>query len=185
MSVSRKILEGKSNQELEKYIAPDSKFVPEANLLAYEILKARGREFTTEEKERIISLNNEKAQKNTEIIIHPNYKKSADLIYISATLGIGNLIWTYDILNSGIKIFIAVISLAFIFGIGYLVSKGTEWIKYVLLILLILGLIGLPLIIINLKNEPIIGVINIVQTVLQIWALVLLFVIPKDGKIEV
>lgn len=39
MSVSRKILEGKSNQELEKYIAPDSKFVPEANLLAYEILK--------------------------------------------------------------------------------------------------------------------------------------------------
>ncbi|SDM16483.1 hypothetical protein [Chryseobacterium taihuense] len=56
MSVSRKILEGKSNQELERYIASDSKFVPEANLLAYEILKARGREFTPEETERIISL---------------------------------------------------------------------------------------------------------------------------------
>lgn len=47
-----------------------------------------------------------------------------------------------------------------------------------------MGLIGLPYIIINLKNEPIVGVINIVQTVLQIWTLVLLFVIPKDKKIE-
>lgn len=184
MSVSRKILEGKSNQELERYIASDSKFVPEANLLAYEILKARGREFTPEETERIISLKNEQTQKNAEVIIHPNYKKSADLIYISAALGIGNLIWTYDTLNSGIKIFIAVISVAFVFGIGYLISKGTEWIKYLLLILFIMGLIGLPYIIINLKNEPIVGVINIVQTVLQIWTLVLLFVIPKDEKIE-
>ncbi|SDM16461.1 hypothetical protein [Chryseobacterium taihuense] len=99
-------------------------------------------------------------------------------------MGIGNLIWTYDTLNSGIKIFIAVISVAFVFGIGYLISKGTEWIKYLLLILFIMGLIGLPYIIINLKNEPIVGVINIVQTVLQIWTLVLLFVIPKDKKIE-
>lgn len=39
MSVSRKILEEKSNQELEKYIEPGNRFVPEANLYAYEILK--------------------------------------------------------------------------------------------------------------------------------------------------
>ena len=80
------------------------------------------------------------------------------------------------------KIFIALFSLAFVFGIGYLVGKGTEWIKYVLLVILILGLLGFPFIIANLKNEPVVGIINIVQTVLQIWALVLLFKIPKLEK---
>ena len=80
------------------------------------------------------------------------------------------------------KIFIALISLAFVFGIGYLVSKGTEWIKYVLLVILILGLLGFPIVIANLKNEPVVGIINIVQTILQIWALVLLFKIPKLEK---
>lgn len=98
-------------------------------------------------------------------------------------MGIGNLIWTYETLDSRIKIFIALISVAFVFGIGYLVSKGTEWIKYILLIILILGLLGFPFIIASIKNEPVIGIINIVQTILQIWALILLFKIPKTEKI--
>ena len=119
--------------------------------------------------------------KNEELIIHPDHKKSADLIYLSGALGIGNLIWSYDTLDSGIKIFIALISVAFIFGIGYLVSKGTEWIKYFLLVILILGLLSFPLIIADLKSEPVIGTINIFQTILQIWALVLLFKIPKTA----
>ena len=133
---------------------------------------------TIEETERILTLKTEK-EKSEEIIIHPNHKKSADLIYLSGALGIGNLIWSYDTLDSGIKIFIALISVAFIFGIGYLVSKGTEWIKYFLLVILILGLLSFPLIIANLKSEPVVGTINIFQTILQIWALVLLFKIPK------
>ena len=180
MSVNKKILEEKSNQELEKYIEIGSRFVPEANFLAYEILKTRGRAFTIEETERILSLKTEK-EKSEEIIIHPNHKKSADLIYLSGALGIGNLIWSYDTLDSGIKIFIALISVAFIFGIGYFISKGTEWIKYFFFVILILGLLSFPLIIANLKSEPVIGTINIFQTILQIWALVLLFKIPKTA----
>lgn len=42
MSVSKKVLEEKSNQELEKYTEVGRRFVPEANLLAFEILKKRG-----------------------------------------------------------------------------------------------------------------------------------------------
>ncbi|KQR94182.1 hypothetical protein ASG01_15475 [Chryseobacterium sp. Leaf180] len=181
MSVNKRLLEQKSNQELEKYIEIGNRFVPQANLYAYEILKSRGREFTDEESERIMSLIN-KNNKNSETIIHKNHKKSSDLIYLSGALGIGNLIWTYETLDNGMKIFIALFSLAFVFGIGYLVSKGTEWIKYVLLVILILGLLGFPFIIANLKNEPVVGIINIVQTVLQIWALVLLFKIPQLEK---
>ncbi|MDP9957742.1 hypothetical protein J2X97_003414 [Epilithonimonas hungarica] len=183
MSVNRKILEEKSNQELEKYIEAGNRFVPDANLYAYEILKNRGREFTDEETKRIMSLMNEK-KKNEEVIIHPNHKKSADLVYISGTLGIGNLIWSYETLDSGMKMFIAFFTIAFVFGIGYFISKGTEWVKYFFLIILIFGLLGFPYIIANLKNEPVIGIINIVQTILQIWALVLLFKIAKPEKLD-
>ena len=114
MSVSKKVLENKSNQELEKYTEVGSRFVPEANLLAFEILKKRGRIFTTEETERILSANTEQ-QINQEVIIHPNHTKSADLIYLSGALGIGNLIWPYETFDSEMKIFIAIISIAFIF----------------------------------------------------------------------
>ena len=179
MNVDKKLLEKKSNQELEKYIEVGNKFVPETKLFAYEILKSRGREFSDEETDRIIPLMNE----NKENVIHPNHKKSAELLYLSGALGIANLIWSYETLNSGIKIFIALVSVACVFGIGYLVSKGTEWIKYFLLVILLLGLLGVSFIVANLKNEPVIGTINIIQTILQIWALILLFKIPKSHKL--
>ena len=181
MSVNKKVLEEKSNQELEKYIELGNRFVPQANLLAYEILKNRGREFTNEETARIMLLNDEKTN-SKEIIIHSNFKKSADFIYLSGALGIGNLIWTDESFDSGMKIFTALISVGFVFGMGYLVSKGTAWMKYFLLVIFILGFLALPLVIANLKDEPVVGIIIIVQTILQIWALVLLFKIPKLEK---
>lgn len=113
MSVNKRLLEKKSDQELEKYIEEGNRFVSEANIFAYEILKSRGREFTDEETQRIMSLKSN----DQDIIIHPNHKNSAELMYISGALGIGNIIWKYETLDSGFKIFIAVISVAFVFGI--------------------------------------------------------------------
>lgn len=74
-----------------------------------------------------LSLMNEN---NKESQIHPNYGKAADLIYLSGALGIGNIIWKYETLDSGLKIFIAVISVGFLFVLGYFISKGTEWLKF-------------------------------------------------------
>lgn len=54
--INRKVLENLSDPELEKYIKKDSRFVPEAVELAYEILKKRGREFTSIEQEQIENL---------------------------------------------------------------------------------------------------------------------------------
>jgi len=181
MSINKGVLEKKSNQELEQYILPESRFTDEAKVHAFEILKSRGREFSDEEIERNNNLTAIKAEEKN-VIIHPNYKKSAELIYLSAALGIGNLICKYETLD-GIKICIALVSLAFVSGIGYLVSKGYDWIKFVLLVLLSLGLISIFFIIANLTNDLIVGIINIVQTVLQIWALVLLFKIPKTENV--
>ncbi|GAA5088916.1 hypothetical protein GCM10023210_13070 [Chryseobacterium ginsengisoli] len=175
MGVNKKFLEEKTNQELEEYIKPESKFVQEANQYAYEILKSRGRTFTDEETERFSNKENHEYNK----IIHPNYKKSSEILYISVFLGIGNLIWKYDTLDSRLKIFISLIVLAFGFALAYYTSKGIEWFKYVLLVLFGFGLLSIPFIISDIKNDPVIGIINIIQTVLQVWALVLLFKIPK------
>lgn len=121
-------------------------------------------------------------ESNQESQIHPNYKKAADLIYLSGALGIGNVIWMYDTLDNALKIFTALISVGFVFGIGYLISKGTEWIKFLLAVILFLGIVGIPFVIQDLENNTVVGIINILQAVLQIWALILLFKIPKKEK---
>ena len=54
--VKRKVLEKLSDIELEKYIKPESRFVPEAIEFAFEILKQRGRIFTETEIVQIASL---------------------------------------------------------------------------------------------------------------------------------
>ncbi len=183
MSIDKRLLEKKTNKELEEYIRPESRFLPEAIICAHEILKSRGKEFISEESGRISALISKKA-KTKEIYIHANHKRSADLIYLSGAFGIGNLIWNYETLDSGLKIFIAVMTASFIFGLGYFISKGNDWIKYILLGLLILGFLGIPFMIADLKRDPVILVINSIQSVLQVWSLILLFKITKPYPAE-
>ena len=178
MSVNKRLLEEKTNQELEEYIKPESKFVQEASQYAFEILKSRGRIFTDEETERFSS-NTIKENKITKVV-HPNYKKSADILYVSAFLSIGSLIWTYETIQNGLQIFITVSVLAFVFALAYFTGKGLEWFKYLLLVLLLLGLSGLPSMVSTLQNDPVLGILGIIQSVLQIWSLILLFKIPKN-----
>ncbi|MFP7655772.1 hypothetical protein [Chryseobacterium proteolyticum] len=182
MSVNKNVLEKMSSQELEKYIKPDTKVVPQAILYAFDILESRGKEFSSEEIERKNSLMTTEKEK-AEVIPHSNHMKAANLIYLSAALGVGNMIWTYESLSSGSAIFTAVVTITIIFGIGYLAGKGTEWIKYVLLVLLILGILAIPIVIMNFLADPVLGIINVVQTILQIWAVVLLFKVPKTVEI--
>lgn len=178
MNVKKEVLESKTDKELEKYLIEGNQFVHEANKLAFEILKSRGRTFTDEETEKITLMITEKSKKE-QIVIHENYKKSANVFYIAAALGIINMFISPELLNSNRNIFTSIFTLAFLFGIGLLISKGIDWMKYVLLALLIFGLFALPLILLNIINSPILGIINIIQTVLQVYSLVLLFKIPK------
>lgn len=43
MNTKKNVLEKLSDHELEQYIKPESRFVPQAILYAYEILQSRGR----------------------------------------------------------------------------------------------------------------------------------------------
>ena len=112
--------------------------------------------------------------------VHENFIKSSNLIFISAALGLINLFVTKSELGSTKLIASAILTLLFVGGLGYIVRQGYAWIKYLLLVLMIFGLIGIVgLIITNLEKRPLITTVNIIQTILQIWATVLLFIIPK------
>lgn len=111
--------------------------------------------------------------------VHKNFIKSSNLIFGTVGLGIINFFFSDEILNNGKNLSIAIITLLIISGIGFLVRQGKSWVKYLLLILTIFGLIGVPFIIGNITERPIIGLINILQTIMQIWATILLFMIPK------
>lgn len=182
MDTKKNVLEKMSDRELEEYIKPDSKFVPQAIQYAYEILQSRGRVFTDEEQNHINSLVSTVGN-NESIIIHPNHTKASSLIYLSGALGIASLIWSLNLLNSGFETVISVAVIAFIFGTGYMIGKGNEIAKYLFIFLFALGIIGIPAIGLHLLTDPILGTMNILQLILQTWAFVLLLKIPKNKKI--
>ncbi|VEH22048.1 Uncharacterised protein [Chryseobacterium nakagawai] len=182
MDTKKNVLEKMSDRELEQYIKPDSKFVPQAIQYAYEILQSRGRTFTNEEQDHINSLISTVGS-NEPVIIHPNHIKASNLIYLSGAIGIAGLIWTSEQLNSGLAIFISIAVIAFVFGTGYMIGKGNAVAKYLFIFLFVIGILGIPVIITHLSTEPILGIINIFQLIFQTWAVVLLLKIPKNKKV--
>lgn len=110
-----------------------------------------------------------------------NFIASSNLVLISAGLGLINFFLMRSELVTTQDIAIAIITLIFISGLGYIIRKGYNWIKYLLLVLTALGVIeSIGLIIVNLAKQPVITSINVIQTALQVWAVVLLFSIPKQ-----
>src|SRR5690554_5659008 len=88
MGVKKSVLEKMTSKELENYIKPESKFVPEAIEYAFEILKSREYQFTETELEYWNSLKEKDIQLSEDKEVHHNYKRAANLIYISACLGV-------------------------------------------------------------------------------------------------
>ncbi|MDR2236421.1 MAG: hypothetical protein LBE92_09870 [Chryseobacterium sp.] len=182
MSTNRRVLEKMSDHELEQYIQPESRFVPEAVMYAAEILKSRGRSFTEEENARINSVVS--GIKNEATDIHPDYKKVANIFYLCGALGIASMIWTYEQFNTPLGWFIGTAVIAFTFALGYFAGKGNQLVRYFIIISFALGCFGLPFIPITLKTDPVLGVLNIIQILLQIWAIIVLLRIPGSKKAE-
>lgn len=135
--MKKNVLEKLTDRELEKYIEEGNRFVPEANRYAFEILKSRGRIFQPDELKRFDKMM-EKKTVQTETVIHPNHTKSAKLIYASGAVGIINIFFTPEIFEIGAGLFTGLATLAIIFLLGYLISKGNDQIKYFLLVLILL-----------------------------------------------
>lgn len=107
---------------------------------------------------------------------NPDYIKSSRLIFISAGLGLINVLLTPGIFRTSELVIIVVFTFLFLIAIGLGIYYGLSWIKYILAVLIILGLkSAYTLIIKELAENPINGILVILQTIAQIWAAVLLF----------
>lgn len=177
MFVDKKKLLNKDDQDLERYLVPNSGYVAKSVEYAFEILKSRGRVFSVEEEASIRRIIEDK-QMSEEIKIHPLHRTAGFLVDISGFIGLGIFIWKFDELPHPLLNVFPFIALCIIFCMGYLIRKGTDWMKYILLMFVLLGTMGLPIILMNLFENPVLAVANSVQGLLQIIAVILMFRIP-------
>jgi len=185
MSVKKSVLEQKTDKQLEEYIKPESRFVSQAIKFAYEILKARGRDFSEEETEIITSLINKKEEKEKEkrpMVIHENHIQSSNLMFLSAVLGLMNFFLSDEVaIKTNFKS--ALFGILYVVFLGALIRRGYNGVKYVLVVSLLLGsIVFIPYLIYDIKNFPINGIIDLCNYIAQIAATILLFMIPKENQ---
>lgn len=112
--------------------------------------------------------------------VHPNYIKASNLTLVTLILGIINIFLGNTPLNNIQTIATLIFTIGFTIVLAYFIRQGYPWMKIVLLVLSITGtLIIIPIWLRMVKDEPIVFIINIIQTAIQIWVIILLFKIPK------
>lgn len=115
--------------------------------------------------------------------LNPNYIKASNLFFISASFGILNFFLSPEILSSKADIIISITAIIFISIIGLALRFEVSWIKYILLVLIIVGINTLPpLIKEELTLHPINGIITILQVVTQVYATILILVFSKRKR---
>jgi hypothetical protein len=178
MAVNKKLLAQKTDKELLKYVQPESRFTRLAIQYAYEILLARGHSFTDEETEHINFLLRDK-EKREEIYIHANHTQGATLMYICAGLSMLNMIVTHNDPVFGGFMFIKVVAVIFLAGMGFLISRGIGQVKYILILNQLILIFGLVPLLFLVREYPAVIAISLIQSALQVYVIILLFQVPK------
>ena len=183
MIAKKSVIKELDDQILQTYIDSKSRFTDKAKIIAYEVLVERNYNFTNEQISFINELKNNKNKLEIETKkVHPNYLIAARLISISLLLGILNSIFSnkVELIEEYIVIIFTVL---FVLVIAYLVRKGINFMKYILLFLFIVGtFFSIPFLPLLIELKPIDGFVYIIQSILQLVAIIFLFLIPKKIK---
>jgi hypothetical protein len=107
--------------------------------------------------------------------MNKKHQIASRLYFASAVVGTINALLSYNIFTFQDWI-ISFISILFVIGIGFLICKGYEWTKYVLAALFIISLNGFQYIFQDLQEYPINGVLSLLISILQIIAMLVLFI---------
>lgn len=177
MAVKKSVLEQKTNNELEQYIKPETRFVPQATKFAFEILKTRGRIFSQEEIDSINKLITKTEEKKVRPI-HENHIKASNFIFISLALGMVNFVLALKYYRNE-SIFSVLIAFLFVGLLAYLIRQGRD-LKILLLVLFVLGFLrSIQTLISDFTYYPLNGLLSLGQQILQLMAIIFLFMIPK------
>lgn len=114
---------------------------------------------------------------------HSNFIKASYLIFVMLLLGLIKYFYDPYIFANLKDILIAVFNIVFFLGLGLLLRQGFDWLKYVLLVLTVLGLINIQSRVGYVIHKPnLITIIVIIQRVILLIATILLFLVPKSVK---
>ena len=113
--------------------------------------------------------------------IPATFSKAATIIYASIGVGVVKsvlyeLLTDTSLLNDFNGLIATILILAFIFLLGHQAGEAKNWARITFSILVILGTLFIPnLIIQELNTVPILGILTILQTGLQLYAVYILF----------
>lgn len=190
----------KSDSQLRTIIGDAKVHAEEARLAAIWELEKRDQavegtaEVEAEIQERVAAKEREKqARKNNwkqAEGLPSTIKVSAILIYASIVLGILNMVAVAPLSNVRIElntdaIVILVISYALTAYIGFMVGLGRSWARITYTVLCALGvLVTLPQLLLLLTVAPAMGSVSLLQNILQVGAVVLIFLKPSRAWYE-
>jgi hypothetical protein len=117
-------------------------------------------------------------------LVHPNFIKASNFIFITAGLQIVNIILTPKSYSTTRNIIINGIGLIATVGLGFLIRKGVNWAGFVFVLITILGLIiyvsSFNKILLDFyKQHPVNAVNSGLALLLQVWTIILLFTASK------
>lgn len=114
-----------------------------------------------------------------------NFLKSSNLMFATAGLASVNFLLLPNSDKVLLNVFFVIFALIIFVGLGFLIRSGKNSIKYFLITLILAELLtGFPGMFLIMKVTQISMIINLLQLILQVYAVILLFKIPKKLKNE-
>lgn len=114
--------------------------------------------------------------------VHSNFLMASYVVFFAGILGVIKFLLAFKVLNRIEDIITAIINLIIFLGLCYIVMKGFNWVKYLLLILSIFGFVQiLEMIKYLIQNPNLITACLILQRIMLIVATLILFKIPKNS----
>lgn len=113
-------------------------------------------------------------------VLHKNYKTASNLIIVTLLLDPIEFFFSKQLGMTKDEIVFEGLGILFIALTAYAIRKGVTWVKYILLIFTLLGILAIVMSIGNINFIS--ASITTLQVLLMGWALVLLFKIPESTE---
>ena len=181
----------KSESELLDYVNNRTQFQVDAVIAAINELDKRGKanseilDIKKQIDQKIENQNKQIQQSKEDLKIPKNIpitiSNAAKLIYFTLGLGIVNsvimeLTTDFKNLSDPKNLFIVILSLGLTAFFAYKIHMGRKWARTTFLVLFLIGMIMFPFTLIQFfQLNPLTGIISLIQTGLQIYALILLY----------
>ncbi|MBK7029435.1 MAG: hypothetical protein IPH45_09550 [Bacteroidales bacterium] len=115
-------------------------------------------------------------------VVPSNFVKSSNIIFLSIGLGMVSFLLREENLSQRSHLYISLTSWILLAGIGLLIRKGYNWVKYLMLLLTIINIYSISLIFQVVNDKLLSGILGVAPLLIQVWATVILFIPPSDSE---